>query len=91
MLPLLFELLNHLHKRPVQQGKGIKKATSVHRPLSEDLNLSKERVFFGGANCQWRFFYGQKCLYFSSFFLSQMHFLYQNIVETMVFKILTNP
>jgi hypothetical protein len=34
MLPLLFELLNQLHKRPVQLGKGIKKATRADRPLS---------------------------------------------------------
>jgi hypothetical protein len=27
MLPLLFELLNQLHKRPVRLGKGNKKAT----------------------------------------------------------------
>jgi hypothetical protein len=54
MLPLRFELLNHLHKRPVQLGKGIKKATRAHRPLSKDLNLSKKTLFFfgGGANCQ---------------------------------------
>ncbi len=48
MLPLLFELLNHLHKRPVQLGKGIKKATKTHRPLSKDLNLSKKKFFFFG-------------------------------------------
>jgi hypothetical protein len=41
MLPLLFELLNHLHKRPIQLGKGNKKATRSHRPLSKDLNSSK--------------------------------------------------
>jgi hypothetical protein len=28
MLPLLFELLNHLHKRPFQLGKGINMAGS---------------------------------------------------------------
>jgi hypothetical protein len=36
MLPLLFELVNHLHKRPVQLGKVIKKQqdpqTSQQRP-----------------------------------------------------------
>jgi hypothetical protein len=52
MLPLMFELLNHLHKKSVQLGKGIKKATRAHRPLSKDLNLSKKKVIFGGANCQ---------------------------------------
>jgi hypothetical protein len=46
MLPSLFELLNQLHKRPVQLGKGIKKATRAHRPLSKDLNLSKKTGFF---------------------------------------------
>jgi hypothetical protein len=51
MLPLLFELLNYLHKRPVQLGKGNKKATRTHRPFSKDLNLSKKKRFFGGANC----------------------------------------
>ncbi len=48
MLPLLFELLNHLHKRPVQLGKGIKKAIGAHRPLSKDLNLSKKGLFVWG-------------------------------------------
>jgi hypothetical protein len=48
MLPSLFELLNHLHKRPVQLGKGIKKATRAHRPLSKDLNLSKKKGVFWG-------------------------------------------
>jgi hypothetical protein len=48
MLPVLFELLNHLHIRPFQLGKGINKATRTHRPLSKDLNLSKKRFFFGG-------------------------------------------
>jgi hypothetical protein len=54
MLPSLFELLNQLHKRPVQLGKGIKKATRAHRPLSKDLNLSKKTGFIGGGgvNCQ---------------------------------------
>jgi hypothetical protein len=52
MLPLLFELLNQLHKRPVQLGKGIKTATRAHRPLSKDLNLSKKTVVFLGVNCQ---------------------------------------
>ncbi len=47
MLPLLFELLNHLHKRPVQLGNGNKKATRAHRPLSKDLNLSKKNCFLG--------------------------------------------
>jgi hypothetical protein len=51
MLPLLFELLNHFQKRSVQLGKGIKKATIAHRPLSKDLNLSKKKGFLG-ANCQ---------------------------------------
>jgi hypothetical protein len=46
MLPSLFELLNQLHKRPVQLVKGIKKATRAHRPLSKDLNLSKKNGFF---------------------------------------------
>jgi hypothetical protein len=46
MLPSLFELLNQLHKRPVQLGKGIKKATRAHRPLSKDLNLCKKNRFF---------------------------------------------
>jgi hypothetical protein len=45
MLPLLFELVNHLHKRPVQLGKGIKKATRAHRPLSKDLDIV-ETMFF---------------------------------------------
>jgi hypothetical protein len=48
MLPSLFELLNQLHKRPVQLGKGIKKVTRAHRPLSKDLDLSKKNVFFWG-------------------------------------------
>jgi hypothetical protein len=48
MLPSLFELLNQLHKRPVQLGKGIKKATRAHRPLSKDLNLSKKTFFLRG-------------------------------------------
>ncbi len=48
MLPLLFELLNHLHKWPVQLGKGIKKTSRAHRPLSKDLNLSKKTFFLGG-------------------------------------------
>jgi hypothetical protein len=43
----LFELLNHLHKRPVQLGKGNKKAIRTHRSLSEDLKLSKKGFFFG--------------------------------------------
>jgi hypothetical protein len=46
MLPSLFELLNQLHKKPAQLGKGIKKATRAHRPLSKDLNLSKKNRFF---------------------------------------------
>ncbi len=48
MMPLLFKLLNHLHKRPFQLGKGINKVTRTHRPLSKDLNLSKKRVFLRG-------------------------------------------
>jgi hypothetical protein len=50
MLPLLFELLNQPHKRPVQLGKRIKKATKPHTPLSKDLNLStkKHGFFWGG-------------------------------------------
>ncbi len=44
MLPWLFELFNHLHKRPFQLGK----ATRTHRPLSKDLNLSQKTVFFWG-------------------------------------------
>jgi hypothetical protein len=48
MLPLLFELLNHLHKRPIQLGKDNKKATRTHRPLSKDLNLRKKNVFLLG-------------------------------------------
>jgi hypothetical protein len=50
MLPLLFELLNHLNKRSIQLGKGNKKATRTHRPLSKNQNLSKKRVFWG-VNC----------------------------------------
>jgi hypothetical protein len=46
MLLKLFELLNHLHKRPVQLGKGIKKATRAHRPLSKD--LKQKNGFSGG-------------------------------------------
>jgi hypothetical protein len=48
MLPLLFELLNHLHKSPVQLGKGNKKATKTHRPLSKDLNPKQKPFFFLG-------------------------------------------
>jgi hypothetical protein len=53
MLPSLFELLNHLHKRSIQLGKVIQKATRTHRPLSKDLNLSKKTFLFlgRGANC----------------------------------------
>jgi hypothetical protein len=55
MLPLLFELLYHLHKRPVQLGKGIKIATRTHRPFSKDLNLSNQKnrfvfLFFWGGD-----------------------------------------
>jgi hypothetical protein len=49
MLPLLFKLLNHIHKRPVQLLKGKNKATRTYRLLSKDLNLSKTSfVFLGG-------------------------------------------
>ncbi len=33
MLPLMFELLNHLQKRAAQLGKGKKIAQRTHRPL----------------------------------------------------------
>jgi hypothetical protein len=46
MMPLLFEIFNHLHKRPVQLGKGNKKATRTHRPLSKDINLSQKNIGF---------------------------------------------
>jgi hypothetical protein len=49
MLPSLFELLNHLHKRPFQLVKGIIRATRTHRPLSKDLNLLRQKnIFFWG-------------------------------------------
>ncbi len=49
MLLKLFELLNHLNKRPVQLGKGIKKATRAYRPLNK--GLKQKKCFFVGANC----------------------------------------
>ncbi len=51
MLPLLFELLNHLHKRPFQLGKCINKATRTHRPLSKDLYFSKKPYCVFGTDC----------------------------------------
>jgi hypothetical protein len=51
MLPLLFKQLSHLHKRPVKLGKGKNKATRTQSPHSKDLNLSKKKFCFLGADC----------------------------------------
>jgi hypothetical protein len=50
MLPLLFELLNHLHKRPIQLGKGNKKESNKNPQASQQRPKlkSKKNIFLGG-------------------------------------------
>jgi hypothetical protein len=74
----MFELLNHLHKRPFQLGKGINKATRTHRLVSKDLNLSKKNVvvFFlggGGAECLPNHRKGVKKVFFKMLLVKKNH------------------
>jgi hypothetical protein len=50
MLPLLFELLNHVHKRPIQLGKGNKKESNKNPQASQQRPKlkSKKTIFFWG-------------------------------------------